>query len=108
MNSGEALFLVGLLIAMTVLIIFKAYERAGYKDSYHEGWEDRAKLEAEMHSSPEEEAVLKTVKSAMKQYMRSTCMYRRGDSGKIDKAEDFTALKNVIFDLTVRRKELGE
>ena len=106
MASGEAIVLVGILIAMTFLIAFKAYESEHLKNKYHEGWKDRAKLEAEMQKSPEEDAVLKTMKQAMKQYMRTSCMYRRGDSGKIDNAEDFRELKGVVYELTIRRKEL--
>ena len=106
MTSGEAMILVGILIALTFLIICKAYEVEHLKDKYHEGWKDRAELEAEMQKSPEEDAVLKTMKTAMKQYMRTSCMYRRGDSGKIDSAEDFRSLKEVVYELTIRRKEL--
>ena len=106
MTSGEAIVLAGILIAMTFLIVFKAYESEHLKNKYHEGWKDRAELEAEMQRSPEEDAVLKTMKTAMKQYMRTSCMYRRGDSGKIDNAEDFKGLKDVVYELTIRRKEL--
>lgn len=106
MTSGEAMILVGILIALTFLVIFKAYESEHLKDKYHEGWQDRANLEEEIQKSPEEDAVLKTMKTAMKQYMRTSCMYRRGDSGKIDSAEDFRSLKEVVYELTIRRKEL--
>ena len=108
MTSGEALIIVGILISLTFLVIFKAYETQGIKDRYHEGWSDRAEFEAEIQKSPEEDAVLRTMKNAMKQYMRTSCMYRRGDSGKIDSAEDFKAFKDVVYEIAIRRKELDK
>lgn len=106
MSGGEALILCGSMIALVIIIITKAHESAWEKDQYHKGWCDRQKLADACEMSPDDEALLKEMKKALKNYVRATCLYKKGDSSRIDKVADWREYKDIAWELTVRRKEL--
>lgn len=108
MDGVVAIAFAGMLITAVMIILAMACEKAHEKDQYHEGWMDRARLEEACEMSPDDEAVLREMKKAWKAYLRANCLYKKGDSGKVDFARNFKEFKDVVWDTTIRRKELGK
>jgi hypothetical protein len=57
--------------------------------------------------SPDDDALLAELRIALKSHIRTTGLYRKGDSGRIDKANDWKEFKDIAWELTVLRKETG-
>lgn len=106
MSGGNALVLMGILIATAVIVICFAYEREHMKDRFDDGYECALRVNLSLEDTPEEKAVFEITKTAFKQYIRTNCFYRKGDSGRIDKANNWQELKDIVYDITIRRKGL--
>ena len=106
MTGGNALVLMGILIATAVIVIYFAYERERMEDRFDDGYECALQVNASLEDTPEEKVVFETTKTAFKQYIRANCFYRKGDSGRIDKADNWQELKDIIYDITIHRKGL--
>lgn len=106
MSGGESLVLAGLLIAVALVAIFKAYECEAMKNRFDDGYECALRIAASIEDTPEEQAVFEATKIAFKHYIKASRLYRKGDCGRIDKAADWQSLKDVIYDVAVCRKSL--
>ena len=108
MSGGNALVLMGILIAMSVAVICLAYEREHMKDRFDDGYECALRVNLSLEDTPEEKAVFEITKAAFKQYIRTNCLYRKGDSGRIDRAGNWQEFKDIIYDTTISRKGLNK
>lgn len=101
----------GIMVALTLitfvtLTLIATADKANGDRDYHQGWADHAALMKAYEESPDDEALLKEMKRALKAYIRAEKLHRKGDSGRIDKTTDWKEFKDVAWNTTVRRREM--
>ena len=104
----EAIFTYMMLMAVILTVIICAQHVADAQQSWSEGFEDHARLMQLYEMSPDDDALLAELRTALKSHIKTAGLYRKGDSGKIDKTTDWYEFKNLAWELTVRRRELGK
>lgn len=88
-----------------VVILFSAKDHFSEEMDYHRGWSDHEDLMRLYDMTPDDEALLNELKSAVKLYIKQTGLYKRGDVQSIDSATDFKEFKDEAWRVTVLRKE---
>ena len=101
--SGMAMYITA--ITCTMVIIAVARITIEESRSWSEGFEDHARLMQLYEMSPDDDALLAELRTALKSHIRTSGLYRKGDSGRIDKTADWKEFKDVAWELTVLRKE---
>lgn len=96
------LFATLIVIAIYILVMREISTR---KSDYNRGWQDRDDLLKLHEMSPDDEALLKELKAAVKLYIKQTGLYRSGDIKKLESATDFKEFKDEAWMVTVKRKE---
>ena len=96
------------MVICTMVIIAVAHRTIEESRSWSEGFEDHARLMQLYEMSPDDEKLLCELRTALKSHIKTAGLYRKGDSGRIDKATDWCDFKNLAWELTVLRKETGK
>ena len=104
----DALYIYLMLLAVVMIVIVCANHTMQESRSWSEGFEDHARLMQLYEMSPDDDALLSELQTALKSHIKTAGLYRKGDSGKIDKTSDWYEFKNLAWELTVRRRELGK
>lgn len=102
----DALILVIVTLAAVLLILCAsgviAQQDRDYYTGYHDGYGAHERL-CEM--TPDDEALLKEMKAAVKLYIKQSGLYRSGDVKNIESAADFKEFRDEAWKVTVLRKE---
>jgi hypothetical protein len=94
------------IMALVILVMLGILpEIHGREHWYDQGWEDCERAHKHFEMSNNDEAVLKILKEAVKDYAKKTDAYERGDIKAIDGIEDFGELKRGVWEIFVYRKE---
>ena len=104
----EAIFTYMMLMAVILTVILCAQHVAEAQRSWSEGFEDHARLMELYEMSPDDDKLLCELRTALKSHIKTAGLYRKGDSGKIDKTADWSEFKNLAWELTVLRRETGK
>jgi hypothetical protein len=108
MEEGmDAMFTYMMLMAVILTVIICAQHVADAQQSWGEGFEDHARLMQLYEMSPDDDALLAELRIALKSHIKTAGLYRKGDSGRIDKTTDWSDFKNLAWELTVLRRETG-
>jgi hypothetical protein len=91
-----------------MVIIVAAHRTIEASRSWSEGFEDHARLMQLYEMSPDDDALLAELRTALKSHIKTAGLYRKGDSGRIDKAADWSDFKNLAWEMTVLRREKGK
>jgi hypothetical protein len=97
-----------MLLAVMMIVLICAHRTIEASRSWSEGFEEHARLMQLYEMSPDDDALLSELQTALKSHIKTAGLYRKGDSGKIDKTSDWHEFKNLAWELTVRRRELGK
>lgn len=103
----EAMVTFALLMGVIITVLICSQHVAEAQRSYREGFEEHARLMQLYEMSPDDDKLLSEMKAALKSHIRTAGLYRKGDSGRIDKAADWKEFKDIAWELTVLRKETG-
>jgi hypothetical protein len=102
-----AIFIYLMLMAVVITVLISSHHVAQAQRSWSEGFEDHARLMQLYEMSPDDDALLDELRIALKSHIKTSGLYRKGDSGRIDKTTDWSDFKNLAWELTVLRRETG-
>lgn len=94
-----------MLMAVIITVMMSAHKVAQAQRSWSEGFEEHARLMQLYEMSPDDDALMAELRTALKSHIKTAGLYRKGDSGRIDKTADWKEFKDVAWELTVLRKE---
>jgi hypothetical protein len=94
-----------LLLGVMVTVWVCAHHVAQAQRSWHEGFEEHARLMDLYEMSPDDDKLLCELRTALKSHIKTAGLYRKGDSGRIDKTADWKEFKDLAWEITVKRKE---
>lgn len=103
----DAIFTYMMLMAVMLTVIISSHHIAQAQRSWGEGFDDHARLMELYEMSPDDDALLAELRVALKSHIKTAGLYRKGDSGRIDGAVDWSDFKNLAWELTVLRREKG-
>lgn len=103
----DAIFTYMMLMAVMLTVIISSHHVAQAQRSWSEGFDDHARLMELYEKSPDDDALLAELRVALKSHIKTAGLYRKGDSGRIDKTTDWSDFKNLAWELTVLRRETG-
>lgn len=103
----EAMVTFVLLMGVIITVCICSHHVAQAQRSWSDGFEEHARLMELYEMSPDDEALLAELRAALKSHIRTAGLYRKGDSGRIDKTADWKEFKDLAWELTVRRREIG-
>jgi hypothetical protein len=106
-ENMEAIFTYMMLLAVVLVVVICSHHVAEAQRSWSEGFEDHARLMQLYEMSPDDDALLAELRTALKSHIKTAGLYRKGDSGRIDKTADWKEFKDIAWELTVLRKETG-
>lgn len=98
------ILVVGICGAMLAVLVATASKSNSDYD-YHRGWRDHEELMRQYGTSPNDEALLKELKQAVKLYVKTCGLYKSGDVKYIETAGNWKEFKDIAWELTVLRKE---
>ena len=101
------LYIYIMLMAVVLTVILSAHKVAEAQRSWSEGFEEHARLMQLYEMSPDDDKLLCELRAALKSHIKTAGLYRKGDSGRIDSAADWSDFKNLAWELTVHRRETG-
>ena len=103
----DAIFTYLMMMAVVITVIISSHHVAQSQRSWSDGFEEHARLMQLYEMSPDDDALLAELRTALKSHIRTAGLYRKGDSGRIDKTTDWSDFKNLAWELTVLRRETG-
>ena len=104
-ENMDAILTYMMLIAVVMTVVICSHHIAQAQRSWSEGFDDHAKLMELYEMSPDDDALLDELRTALKSHIKTAGLYRKGDSGRIDKTTDWSDFKNLAWELTVLRRE---
>lgn len=106
MNSVTAVGIVcfGICIFLVALVLPYVNHMQTLDDAYDEGWEACMDAHDRFEMTPDDEKVLKELKSALWAYMKSNKYQRSGDKKKLDSVADFGSFKAYVWETLIHRK----
>lgn len=103
----EAMIIFMMLMGVIITVCISAHHVAQAQKSWGEGFEEHARLMEMYEMSPDDDKLLAEMRTALKSHIKTAGLYRKGDSGRIDKTADWKEFKDLAWELTVRRREIG-
>ena len=94
-----------MMMAVVITVIISSHHVAQAQRSWSDGFEEHARLMQLYEMSPDDDALLDELRTALKSHIKTAGLYRKGDSGRIDKTTDWSDFKNLAWELTVLRRE---
>ena len=102
---SEAILLIIVGVATVTIVLTAASNKAQGEYDYHRGYRDHEEVMRLYEMSPDDEALLKELKQAVKLYIKQTGLYRSGDVKNLESATDFKEFKDRAWEVTVKRRE---
>lgn len=95
-----------LAFAFIFIIVAHGMIEIGQREKgYHEGYEDCQRIHNYYEMTQNDDALIAELKNALKVYLRSNNLYKKGDVKIIDSAIDWKDFKDIAWNMTVFRKE---
>ena len=95
----------GICIFLAVVVLPYVNHMQTIDEAYDEGWEACMDAHDLFEMTPDDERVLKELKSALWAHMKNKGYQRSGDKKKLDRVADFGSLKASVWETLVLRKE---
>lgn len=101
----ESMAILMMLLGVILVVMHCAHRAIEASRSWSDGFEEHARLMQLYEMSPDDDALLGELQTALKSHIKTAGLYRKGDSGRIDKTSDWYEFKNLAWELTVHRRE---
>ena len=91
-------------IAILALTLPAVYKLQGRQHWYDEGWQDCEDAHNKFEMTPDDELVLKILKTALWDYMKLKGCQKAGDKKKLNQINDFENFKMFVWNVCIWRK----
>lgn len=101
----DAIVIVIVIVSAAVMVLVAMSVIAELNRDYDKGWRDHEELMKLYDMSPDDDALLKEMKQAVKLYIRDQKLYQSGDVKLLESATNWKEFKDSAWEVTVLRRE---